>query len=107
VTSLSGAEGSDRLRGGDDDDLLIAGATAHDNNIPALLQILAEWTSAHSYATRVANLRSGVGGLPKLDSTTVIDDGVVDTLRGNKGLDWFFAGPNDRLRDRQPTEEMN
>jgi uncharacterized protein (TIGR03118 family) len=104
---LIGGEGSDRLRGGDDDDLLIAGTTAYDNNIAALLQILAEWTSANPYATRVANLRGGVGGLPKLDSTTVFDDGVIDTLRGNKGLDWFFAGPNDRLPDRQPTEETN
>jgi uncharacterized protein (TIGR03118 family) len=104
---LIGGEGSDRLRGGGDDDLLIAGTTAHDSNIPALLQILGEWTSAHSYATRVANLRSGAGGLPKLDSTTVSDDGAVDTLRGNRGLDWFFAGPNDTLPDRQPTEEMN
>jgi uncharacterized protein (TIGR03118 family) len=104
---LIGGEGSDRLRGGDDDDLLIAGRTAYDNNIPALLQILGEWTSAHSYATRVANLRTGVGGLPRLDSTTVFDDGAVDTLRGNKGLDWFFAGPNDTLPDRHPAEEMN
>lgn len=104
---LIGGEDSDRLRGGGDDDLLIAGRTAYDSNISALLQILAEWTSAHSYATRIANLRDGVGGLPRLDSTTVFDDGAVDMLRGNKGLDWFFAGPNDTLPDRQPAEEMN
>ncbi len=104
---LIGGEGSDRLRGGSDDDLLIGGTTVYDNNIAALLQILAEWASADSYATRITNLRSGAGGLPKLDSTTVSDDGAVDTLRGNQGLDWFFVGPNDVLPDIQPTEQVN
>jgi uncharacterized protein (TIGR03118 family) len=104
---LIGGEGSDRLQAGSDDDLLIGGTTVYDNNVPALLQILGEWTSAHSYPVRVANLRSGAGGLPKLDSTTVFDDGAIDTLRGSQDLDWFFAGPNDRLPDRHPAEELN
>ena len=104
---LIGGEGSDRLQAGSDDDLLIGGATLYDNNVPALLQILTEWTSDHSYPVRIANLRSGAGGLPKLDSTTVFDDGAVDTLHGHQGIDWFFAGPNDRLPDRQPAEELN
>jgi hypothetical protein len=63
------------LRGGSDDDLLIGGTTAHDNNIAALLQILAEWTSTDDYATRTDKLRNGTGGLPKLDTTTVLDRG--------------------------------
>jgi uncharacterized protein (TIGR03118 family) len=104
---LIGGDGSDKIQGGNEDDLIIGGATAYDGNIAALLQILGEWTSSNSYATRIANLRSGAGGLPKLDSTTVLDDGAVDTLRGNQGLDWFFAAPNDVLPDIQPPEQEN
>ncbi len=104
---LIGGGGRDRLRAGSDDDLLIGGATAHDGNVAALLQILAEWTSTDSYATRIDALRNGTGGLPRLDATTVFDDGVADTLRGNQGLDWFFAGPDDELPDRLSTEQVN
>ena len=104
---LIGGEGRDRLRGGTGDDLLIAGATAYDNLPAALLQIQAEWTSADPYATRVEKLRSGAGGLPKLDATTVLDDGAVDVLRGNRDRDWFLAGTGDDLPDRDPTEEVN
>jgi len=104
---LIGGEGSDRLRGRSGDDLLIAGATAYDNQPSALLQIQAEWTSTDPYLTRIEKLRSGASGLPKLDATTVLDDGAVDILRGNRGLDWFFAGAADELPDRAPTEEVN
>jgi uncharacterized protein (TIGR03118 family) len=104
---LIGGAGLDRLRGGSDDDLLIGGTTAHDNNIAALLQILAEWTSTDDYATRIDKLRNGTGGLPKLDTTTVVDDGAVDTLFGNQGLDWFFTGLGDQLPDRLSAEQVN
>jgi uncharacterized protein (TIGR03118 family) len=104
---LIGGEGSDRLRGRSGDDLLIAGATVYDNQTSALLQIQAEWTSTDPYSTRIEKLRSGASGLPKLDVTTVPDDGVIDILRGNGGLDWFLAGAADELPDRAPTEEVN
>jgi uncharacterized protein (TIGR03118 family) len=104
---LIGGEGGDQLQGGTGDDLLIGGATAHDNVLAALLQIQAEWTSADPYATRVEKLRSGAGGLPKLDATTVFDDGVVDVLHGNRDVDWFLAGTGDKLPDRVSTEEVN
>jgi uncharacterized protein (TIGR03118 family) len=104
---LIGGEGSDHLRGGSGDDVLIAGATAYDDQIQVLLQIQAEWTSTDPYPTRIEKLRSGEGGLPKLDATTVLDDGVVDILHGNRGLDWFLAGAADELPDRVPAEEVN
>lgn len=103
---LIGGGGSDRLRAGSEDDLLIGGATVHDSDLARLLQILAEWTSTDSYTTRIDKLRNGTGGLPKLDATTVFDDGASDTLRGNQGLDWFFAGPGDVV-DALPTEQVN
>jgi uncharacterized protein (TIGR03118 family) len=104
---LIGGEGGDLLRGNSGDDLLIAGATVYDNNTAALLQIQAEWSSADDYDTRIEKLRSGAGGLPKLDSTTVLDDGAVDVVLGNRGLDWFLASATDELPDRAPTEEVN
>jgi Ca2+-binding RTX toxin-like protein len=104
---LIGGDGSDHLRGGADDDLLIGGATVWDNDLAALLQILTEWTSTDSYTARIDKLRNGTGGLPKLNATTVIDDGAADTLHGNQGLDWFFSGAGDKLPDRKTAEQVN
>lgn len=88
---LIGGKGSDFLFGGTGGDLLIAGYTAYDANDAALVQILTEWTSAHSYNQRVNNLRNGLGGVPKLDASTVFDDAAVDVLFGGTGRDWFLG----------------
>ena len=66
----------------------------------ALDAIMAEWTSARSYAHRVANL-SGTGSGPRNNgnyfliaggpSATVFDNGAIDVLNGGSGMDWFFA----------------
>jgi uncharacterized protein (TIGR03118 family) len=103
---LIGGDGRDWLGGQSDDDLLIAGPTVYDNSTAALLQILAEWISTDSYISRIALLRGGIV-VPKLDSTTVLDDGVHDSLGGGLGLDWFFVGSNDELRNRASGEEVN
>jgi Ca2+-binding RTX toxin-like protein len=92
---LIGGDGKDLLVGQGSGDILIGGSTSHDANSAELLQILAEWTSADSYATRIDKLRNGTGGLPALNSTTVVDDGVTDFLFGGAGQDWFFKGTHD------------
>jgi autotransporter-associated beta strand protein len=86
---LIGGVGSDRLVGNADDDILIAGTTDYDGAVTALGAIMAEWTAAHSYADRIANLR----GFLTTDgaAATVHDDGVRDVLTGSAGQDWFFA----------------
>jgi len=92
---LIGGLGSDDLRGGHGQDLLIGASTTHDNNDLALAAILGEWSSPTPYLTRVNNLRTGAGPIlngVKLEAgLTVLNDGAVDTLRGNRGRDWFFA----------------
>jgi uncharacterized protein (TIGR03118 family) len=102
---LIGGDGADRLHGNGGDDLLIGGSTTLDAS--ALNQVLGEWTSSDSYLTRVAKLRAGTGGLPKLDSTTVTDDGAKDELFGGSGLDWFFVGSNGRVHGKSPAEVEN
>jgi uncharacterized protein (TIGR03118 family) len=104
---LIGGDEADMLLGGTGDDLLIGGSTAHDSNAAALLQILTEWTSANSYNLRVTNLRTGAGGLPKLDSTTVLDNGAGDLLVGAADLDWFFASADDQLVGKRANEFVN
>ncbi len=104
---LVGGTGRDVLLGRGGDDLIIGGSTAHDVSAAALLQILAEWTSGDSYAERIDKLRTGAGGLPILDATTVLDDAVRDILIGEAGLDWFFAGPADLLAGRSFAEQVN
>lgn len=100
---LFGGTGKDTLLGGAGDDLLTAGATAFDRNRTAILQILAEWTSARSFAERTSNV-SGTGTGPRSNGTTFLNstanDEIVDTvfadddddlLSGELGQDWFFA----------------
>jgi uncharacterized protein (TIGR03118 family) len=93
---LIGGDGKDRAHGFQGDDILIGGSTTFDTNTAALLQILGEWNSSDSFETRMMKLSTGAGGLPILDSTTVIDDGVVDHLVGGPGHNWFFAGVGDK-----------
>jgi autotransporter-associated beta strand protein len=108
---MIGGVGSDLLFGRPGDDILIGGATAFDANEAALLAIMAEWTSAADYQTRVDHLRGttpgGLNGDVVLDATTVFDDLAVDVLHGSAGLDWFFAGLGDLIVDLQANEEQN
>jgi uncharacterized protein (TIGR03118 family) len=96
---LIGGEGRDQLFGNSGEDILIGGRTAHDGNDAALNDILAAWNANLSYATRVNNIRTGAGGVPALNDTTVIDDATADKLFGNGGQDWFFKSPGDTLAD--------
>jgi autotransporter-associated beta strand protein len=87
---LIGGVGRDRVVGNGGDDILIAGTTDHDGVTPALAAIMAEWTSAHSYAERVGNLSAALL-VADSASPTVRDDGDLDVLTGAAGQDWFFA----------------
>jgi streptogramin lyase len=97
---MIGGSGPSTLQGGNGDDVMIAGTTAFDANDAALSAIMAEWTSARSYADRVANL-SGTGNGPRSNGNyfliaggqngTVFDNGVADVLNGVSGTDWIFA----------------
>jgi uncharacterized protein (TIGR03118 family) len=104
---LVGGDGMDRLFGQGNDDILIGGSTSFDADPASLLQILDEWTSTDSYATRVDKLRNGTGGLPKLDPTTVTDDAVRDLLFGGIGLDWFFTAAPDLVAGKLSAEQTN
>ena len=94
---LIGGIGADRINGNSSDDLLIAGYTNFDANVAALGAVMAEWTSARSYAVRVANLTNGSGSANRLNGSyflvagqTVHDDTDIDVLTGAAGADWFF-----------------
>jgi len=104
---LIGGDGLDHVLGRAGDDLVIGGSTTHDGNTAELLQILDEWTSTDSYAARVDAVRNGTGGLPKLDNSTVTDDGLRDFLMGGPGLDWFFSGLADLMPGKLSAEQVN
>jgi hypothetical protein len=78
----------------------------------ALNALMAEWTSARSYADRVANLHGTGSGTTfsarlngnvflKVDGrgASVSDDGAQDVLTGSAGLDWFFANLGSGVKD--------
>lgn len=104
---LIGGTGRDDLFGFGNDDILIGGTTAHDANRTALTQISTAWNGAGSYTDRVTAIRTGANGVPKLDATTVFDDGTRDDLFGGIGLDWFFAAPLDKVHGKGFGEQEN
>ncbi len=120
---LIGGAGADRIVGNAEDDVLVSGSTAFDGNEAALAALLAEWTSARDYATRVANI-TGTGSGARLNggnflrvtgdlaTTTVYDDGAADVMTGTSGQDWYFAnlagtGVLDRITDLSAAEFAN
>ncbi len=99
---IAGARAS-TLIGGSGEDILIAGTTVYDTNADALQAILAEWARTDlGYAVRVSHLRNGGGlnGAAALSARTISGNGGHNTLRGNTGLDLFFAGADTIDADR-------
>jgi Ca2+-binding RTX toxin-like protein len=100
---LIGGIGADRLVANAGDDILISGTAVFEENVSALRDIHAEWTSARTFDQRIANLM-GIGSLPRLNGENYLNndaaDGIVDTvfadvssdsLTGGSQQDWFFA----------------
>jgi Ca2+-binding RTX toxin-like protein len=105
-----GGSGSDIVHGNIGEDILVAGFTAFANesngtvNETALNSIMAEWTRTDlGYAARISHvIGSSTGGLNGgyfLNTLTVFDDGAVDTLFGETGLDWFLGSGNDDINE--------
>ncbi len=110
---LLGGSGSDELDGENDDDLLIGHRVLFESNLVALAQVMSEWGSSRSYASRIANLRgTGTGprdnGTTFLNTSTLVDDQSADSLFGGSGQDWYLAPSNqDDLEDRRSNEALN
>ena len=102
---LIGGAGADTLGNtlsgtGGGDDILIGGTSSLSNNVVALNAVMAEWTSANSYASRVFNLFNGggVNGTTMLNKLTVQNDSSsADRLTGGSEIDWFFQSSGDVL----------
>jgi Ca2+-binding RTX toxin-like protein len=104
---LIGGGGNDSLVAGSGGSILLAGTTAFDTqtaggNFQAVNAIMAEWTSADSYAVRVARLSGAQAG--GKNATTFLNSSTVsagatemDSLVGGTGMDWFFATSADRV----------
>ena len=99
---LIGGLGLDTLNGGGNQDILIAGRTTSDAIVANLLKLQTEWISAGAYATRITNLRAGVG-VPAVSLKRTInvlnDAGEDDSLTGGAGTDWFFRALDDVITD--------
>jgi hypothetical protein len=114
---LVGGTGVDRLNqstdtSGADDDILIGGSPLYDTSTSAILAILSEWSNtSNSFTARVTKLKTtGITGGYKLTNTsplpTVSDNGVVDTLFGGAGQDWYFAKRPGETTDATSTDEI-
>ena len=92
---LIGGGGPSTLQAGsgNGDDILIAGETAYDSNVTALLALMSVWGRSDSnsqvdYLQRVSDLFGPGAGL--LNQMTVAHDAAVSQLDGNAGHDWFW-----------------
>jgi parallel beta-helix repeat protein len=103
---LIGGLGSDKVMGSHDDDILVGGFTTYDNDRVALNSIMAQWTSANDFLTRISNIQTGtqVAGGFQLNDTTVLNDAVKDDLKGKGGMDWFFANDDNDKTDVNPED---
>jgi RTX calcium-binding nonapeptide repeat (4 copies) len=113
---LIGGRGSSTLKANGGDDILISGSTSYDANDAALLAIMAEWTSADTFAQRVAYLSDAVnaGGFANrhndnyflLPDVTVFNDPNKDTLNGGAGRDWLFAAAADKIQGLTKSDDL-
>lgn len=97
---LFGGSGADRLIGGKGQDLLLAGPTDFDNDLFALGNVFAEWTSSSNYSDRIMHLTGplgGANGTTFLNASTVHDDGAKDVLTGAKEADYFIVSALDKI----------
>lgn len=106
--------GSQTLRGGSNNDILIAGIISSDDSLVAkLLAVQTEWTSGRPYGDRVANIR-GTGAGPRNNGDTflvpndsVLDNGTIDQVFGDGGEDWFLVNvETDLLLGFDASEEV-
>jgi hypothetical protein len=105
---LIGGAGADTLIGRGNA-ILIGGTTSYDSNLAALDVVLAEWSSAEAYATRIAKIKTGaIPGGEKLDGTTIQDDLATNVLKDGTGStgDWFLVRSRDIVTS-QPGEEID
>jgi hypothetical protein len=72
-----------------------------------------EWKRTdETYSQRIGHIRGTVGGGSNgsydFNSSTVQDDGAVDTLTGKGGTDWFWAHVGqDKITDQASGEQVN
>ena len=107
---LIGGLGLDTRLAGADDDILIAGRTTSDTTLANLFDIRAAWITAAPHATRINNLRSGVGGSGvslKAKVNVLNDSGEDDVLSGQTGQDWFFRALDDVITDLVGNEVLD
>jgi uncharacterized delta-60 repeat protein len=95
---LIGGLGLDTLNSGEDEDIVIAGRTTSDALFSNLNRLMVEWVSVNAYATRISNLRAGVGAPAvslKAKINVLNDTGEDDFLVGGNGTDWYFRSLDD------------
>jgi len=100
---LIGGAGADLLHGGSSEDILVDGETTQDDYIEALLAMLAEWNSDHSFTQRVLNLTNAPGAQcaeDRLNGNYFLvcagNDAAIDQLIGGGSMDWIIRHLGDR-----------
>ena len=84
---LIGGDGKDKLKGGRGDDLLVGGIAENEDDLDALDAAMSDWESGDL-----------AGALDNLG--IILDDGLKDNLKGEKGIDVLIDGVGDKLKQK-------
>jgi hypothetical protein len=107
---LIGGRGADNLAGGADDDILISGSLISSGDLAGLNALRQAWSGTGTFAARQALLIGGVvhpaGGTISLKASEIISDGLLDTLSGDAGIDWFFASTAEKEKPKVTTGDV-
>jgi hypothetical protein len=91
---IIGGGGLDQITGGGGDNLLIGGGTLYDGNATALDLLMQEWMQPSDFATRQNAIEMGLDLLAgtgiKLDATTLLPDGLANSLTPGPGNNWLI-----------------
>jgi Ca2+-binding RTX toxin-like protein len=110
---LLGGSGASRLEATSMEDIVVAGTSAYDLTVPstqtlaALDAIMAEWGRTDiDFLTRVGHLQGtlagGLNGASFLNTSTVHDNGVKDTIVLSGQPEWVFLSAKGQDVDRKP-----
>lgn len=105
-----GGVGADSVNGGDDEDIVMGAGT--NLSLNELLLARNRWGALEPYRLRVTALTTGSSPVRLVPGTTVVEDGVLDTVCGGVGRDWLMRPIDgytdlDNLADRTRDESFN
>lgn len=102
-----GGSGADQIWGGKGSDMVVSGSNYDDMSSETLADIASSWGGSGAYASRVSSATSAASLTSSAFTSSSADDGAVDRVKGQSGLDWFLADDEQDVIKRKKKEQLN